>query len=272
MNWGALLPKREIKDRYGLLQRGLFPEVLPPCFTSTDLKRAFSGLVRTLQSRAFYAKRHSDYVRYSGTKHDGNRRYYGTPNPISYFYVTEFIAKHWSEFANRFDASPFSVSHPKVGADTDDRPIIMQSLSELTTVASKKLRYAGHILKTDVSQFFPSIYTHTISWSAHGIDQAKRDTTDKSSINYFNGLDLFVRNCQANQSRGLLVGPDAFRLIAEFLMSGLDVDLRAAFGNSVIGAARHVDDDVTPNVHPAGIRDRGLLLRVCAGGARGCGA
>ncbi len=225
-----------------MLQRGLFPEVLPPCFTSIDLKRALSGLIRTLQSRSFHSKRHSEYVRYSGTKHDGSRRYYGTPNPISYFYVAEFVAKHWSDFARRFEASPFSVSHPRVGTDNDDRPIIMQSLSELTTVASKKLRYAGHILKTDVSQFYPSIYTHTISWSAHTIDQAKQDTTDRSSVNYFNGLDLFVRNCQANESRGLLVGPDAFRLIAEFLMSGLDVDLQAAFRTNVIGAARHVDD------------------------------
>ncbi len=207
--------ERKIQDRYGLLQRGLFPEVLPPCFTSVDLKRSLVGLVKTLKARAFFAKRQSDYIRYSGTKHDGSRRYYGTPNPISYFYVASFIADHWTDFADRFDASPFSVSRPKVGRDTDDRPIIMQSLSELTTIASKKLRYAGYILKTDISQFYPSVYTHAISWSAHGIKQAKADTTDQSRANYFNSLDLFTRNCQLNESRGLLVGPDAFRLVAE---------------------------------------------------------
>ena len=30
--------------------------------------------------------------------------------------------------------------------------------------------------------------------------------------------------------------------------------------------------DVTPNFHPVGTRGRVLLLRDCAGGARGCGA
>ncbi len=236
------MSERKIKDRYGLLQRGLFPEVMPPCFTSLDLKRSLVGLVKTLKARAFFAKRQSDYIRYSGTKHDGSRRYYGTPNPISYFYVASFIAEKWPEFADRFDASPFSVSRPKVGRDTDDRPIIMQSLSELTTIASKKLRYAEHILKTDVSQFYPSVYTHTISWSAHGMDQAKADTSDKSKLNHFNALDLFTRNCQLNESRGLLVGPDAFRLVAEYIMAGIDVDLKAALSTTIVGASRHVDD------------------------------
>ncbi|QXT34843.1 RNA-directed DNA polymerase [Sphingomonas sanguinis] len=236
------MAEREIRNRYGLLQKGLFPEVLPPCFVSTDLKRALSGLVRTLKGRAFQAKRHSDYIRYSGTKHDGSRRYYGTPNPISYFHVASFIADHWGEFAARFDSSPFSVSRPKVGREDDDRPIIMQSLSELTTVASRKLRYAGHVLRTDVAQFFPSVYSHAIVWSAHGIREAKADTSPRSAANTFNALDLFVRNCQMGESQGLLVGPDAFRLIAEFVMAGLDAELKAGFGTAVVGAARHVDD------------------------------
>ncbi len=72
-----------MRDRWPLIQRGLFPETLPPCFTSVDLRRAFTGLVRDLKAKEFGNGRQTDYVRYSGTKHDGNRRYFGTPNPIS---------------------------------------------------------------------------------------------------------------------------------------------------------------------------------------------
>ena len=104
---------------------------------------------------------------------DGNRRFFGTPNPISYFYVASFIAKHWKEFETRFNSTPFSVSKPRLGRATDDRPIIIPSLSELTTAASNKLGRSAFILKTDIAQFFPSIYTHAISWSAHGIEKAK---------------------------------------------------------------------------------------------------
>lgn len=231
-----------MQDRWPLMQRGLFPETLPPCFTSLDLKRAFSGLIRDLKARELRDGRQTDYVRYSGTKHDGNRRYFGTPNPISYFYVANFIADHWPEFEARFASSPFSVSHPKLGKVTDDRPIIVQSLSELTTIASRNLGRSAFLLKTDISQFFPSIYTHTISWSAHGIEESKRDRARDSVANYFNKLDFFTYNCQMGETRGVLVGPDAFRLIAEYLAAGLDSDFLAAQTNYIIGAARHVDD------------------------------
>lgn len=224
------------------MQRGLFPETLPPCFSSVDLKRAFSGLVRPLQEREFHSARQTDYVRYNGTKHDGTRRYFGTPNPISYFYVANFIARHWQTFEDRFDSSPFSVSRPRVGRDTDDRPVIIPSLSELTTVASNKLGHSAYILKTDITQFFPSLYTHAIPWSAHGVEPAKADQKDRSDTNYFNRLDFFVRNCQRAETRGVIVGPDAFRLVAEFVIAGLDTEVHAAMGNTIVGGARHVDD------------------------------
>jgi hypothetical protein len=230
-----------VQDRYGLLQRGLFPETLPPCFTSADLKRGLRGVVRDLNAKAFH-KRTTDYVPYNGTKHDGSRRFFASPNPIAYFHVASFIAKHWPMFAERFGSSPFSVSQPKLAPNTADRPIIIPSLSELTTIASAKLRYCSHILKTDIAQFFPSIYTHSIVWSAHGIEAAKRDQNADSQEVFFNSLDFFVRNCQRGETRGILVGPDAFRLIAEYVAAGLDSELHEALGTQIVGAARHVDD------------------------------
>lgn len=231
-----------MKDRWPLIQRGLFPETVPPCFTSVDLRRAFSGLVRELHAKELYGKRESDYVRYSGTKQDGNRRFFGTPNPISYFYVASFVAKRWKDFETRFNRTPFSVSKPRLGKATDDRPIIIPSLSELTTAASDKLGRSAFILKTDIAQFFPSIYTHAISWSAHGIDKAKADRDLASTTIYFNKLDMFISNCQRGETRGVIVGPDAFRLIAEYVAAGLDADFSTAAVTYVIGAARHVDD------------------------------
>lgn len=230
-----------MKDRWGLIQKGLFPETLPPAYTSVDLKRAFGGLIKDLTPKQFH-KRSTDYIRYSGTKHDHSRRFFGTPNPISYFFVADFIADHCAEFQARFEATPFSVSGPKIAASTDDRPIIIPSLSQLTTIASKQIGYSPVLLRTDIAQFFPSVYTHSLPWSAHGIANSKADTLASSKKNYFNQLDFFVRSCQLSETWGLMVGPDAFRLIAEFIACGLDGDLRTAVGNHIIGAARHVDD------------------------------
>lgn len=67
-----------LRDRYALLQKGLFPETLPPCFTAVDLKRALRGIVPAVRAKELH-KRSTDYVRYGGTKHDGSRRFFGTP-------------------------------------------------------------------------------------------------------------------------------------------------------------------------------------------------
>ncbi len=230
-----------MRNKYALLQKGLFPETLPPCFTAVDLKRALRGIVPTIRAKELH-KRPTDYTRYNGTKHDGSRRFFGTPNPISYFYVADFVSRNWGEFTTRFAASPFSVSRPKEGEESDDRPIIIPSLSELTTEASKRLGYSPFILKTDIAQFFPSIYTHSISWSAHGIEEAKKDTDPASRTLHFNRLDFLVRNCQLAETRGVLVGPDAFRIVSEFIAAGIDRQLFDEIGAEIVGAARHVDD------------------------------
>ena len=89
--------------RNQLLQKGLFPETLPPCFDSTDLVRALGGKIRDLRSAKFNKRRSASYIRYNGTKHDGNRRPYSTPNPIPYFHVAEFISKNWEEITDKYD-------------------------------------------------------------------------------------------------------------------------------------------------------------------------
>ncbi|MGD9542365.1 RNA-directed DNA polymerase, partial [Methylocystis sp.] len=107
---------------------------------------------------------------------------------------------------------------------------------------SKNVRFAPFILKADIAQCFPSIYTHSIAWAAHGIEQSKNDTDRASTSNYFNALDFFVRNGQRGNTRAVLVGPDAYRLIAEFVLAKIDQELNSLVGNRIVGAARHVDD------------------------------
>lgn len=224
------------------MKNGFFPEVLPPCFVSSDFRRAAHGIIGNLKNKKFHKGRQTNYIKYNGTKHDGNRRTYGTPNPISYFHICGFVADNWKTFENNFKQSPFTVSYPKAASDTDDRAIIVSSLSELSHQLSKKIKYAPYILKADVAQFFPSIYTHSIPWAAHGIDASKADQNYKSIKNRFNRLDFFVQNIQSKQTRGVLVGPDAFRVIAEFIACQIDKKLLDVAGKLIVGAVRHVDD------------------------------
>lgn len=131
---------------------------------------------------------------------------------------------------------------PKLMEETDDRAVKVPSLSELSKHTSKNLRYAPFILKADIAQCFPSIYTHSIVWAAYGVDQAKRDISRKSATTYFNALDFFVHSGQRGNTRGVLIGPDAYRLIAEFVLAKIDEQLHQQVGSLIVGAVRHVDD------------------------------
>ncbi len=230
-----------MQSRFHLINSGLFPETLPPCFTSRGTRRAFSGIVKSLDDGRFH-ERKTEYVRYSGTKHDGSRRFFGTPNVITYFHVSSFIWRNWRDFESNFQLSNFSIGLPKLMEVGDERAVKVPSLSELSKHTSKKLRYAPYILKADIAQCFPSLYTHSIAWAAHGIDQSKLDTDRASLVNHFNALDFFVRNGQRGNTRGVLIGPDAYRLIAEFVLSRIDRQLEEAVGSLIVGAVRHVDD------------------------------
>lgn len=232
----------DVVTRNALLAKGFFPEVLPPCFDSTDLPRAIRGIIGKIREKKFHKKRHTSYIRYSGTKHDGNRRPYATPNPIPYFNVCEFIASRWNTFKRSFESNSFCISEPRVGAESEDRAIVISPLSELSEGMSKKIKYSPFILKTDIAQFFPSVYTHSIPWAAHGIESAKLDQEKNSKAVTFNALDWACQQCQDAQTRGILIGPDAFRIIAEFIMSKIDAQLRNKGSGNIIGAARHVDD------------------------------
>lgn len=225
-----------------LLEKGFFPEVLPPCFDSTDLTKGFRGLIKKIDAAKFHKGRSTKYARYSGTKHDGNRRLYSTVNPISYFNVCTFISENWLIFEEKFSKSSFRIEPVRLGAIEEDRAVIIPPLSELINQISRKIRYSPYLVKTDIAQFYPSIYTHSISWAAHGIEESKADQDTNSKTNTFNQLDWFIQQCQNSQTRGVVIGPDAFRIIAEFISCELDHQFSSGVGNNIIGAVRHVDD------------------------------
>jgi hypothetical protein len=119
---------------------------------------------------------------------------------------------------------------------------VVTPLSEVSSHVGKKIRHAPVLLKADIAQFYPSMYTHALCWAAHGKDRCKDDRRYDSTKNRFNRLDFFIQNGQSGQTRGILVGPDAYRIVAEFLAVKIDQGLAARAGPSIIGAARHVDD------------------------------
>ncbi len=107
---------------------------------------------------------------------------------------------------------------------------------------NKIARSAGYrfMLKTDLSRFFPTIYTHSVPWSFHTKAVAKQN--QKPTAKYFgNLLDLALRQAQDGQTVGIPIGPDTSHMIAEAIATSVDLELKERLSGWPAGF-RYVDD------------------------------
>lgn len=102
-------------------------------------------------------------------------------------------------------------------------------------------RGASGILHIDISEFYKSIYTHTLSAIKLGIDGAKgaflRDSLDENYRKYV-ALDDRIRRLNGAQTNGILVGPYMSRIISEAILARVDIELR----ESGFTFVRYADD------------------------------
>lgn len=90
-------------------------------------------------------------------------------------------------------------------------------------------RGACGILHIDISEFYRSIYTHTLSAIKLGIDGAKQaflqDSQDGNYKKYV-ALDDRVRRLNGARTNGILVGPYISRILSEAILARVDKELR----------------------------------------------
>ncbi|WP_158622218.1 RNA-directed DNA polymerase [Corallococcus sp. CA047B] len=99
-------------------------------------------------------------------------------------------------------------------------------------------RRGRYILQADISQFYHSLYTHSIPWALHGKATAKKNQSNSTLTG--NILDELVRSGQDRQSIGIPIGPDSSLALAEILMSSIDLQVDEDIDYA--GAYRFVDD------------------------------
>jgi hypothetical protein len=113
----------------------------------------------------------------------------------------------------------------------------MQLLYDRKISISAGYRY---MLKTDISRFFPTIYTHSVPWALHTKAVAKKNTA-ATAHHFGNIVDLAVRQGQDGQTIGIPIGPDTSHLIAEVIATSADLELKARLKSWPAGF-RYVDD------------------------------
>lgn len=223
-----------------LLSKGYFPSQLPPAFSTQQLAPHLAALqlawsVNQPKAKAPACKPELFSVARAGHQ----RRMTSLTNPVPQTFLATFVAKHWSDFLKHYRKSRMSASRPRFLRDGGRAACIpsMQRLHERTILESAGFRY---MLRTDVSRFFPTVYTHSVPWALHTKSLAKRNRgiTPK----YFGNLiDQALRQGQDEQTMGLPIGPDTSHVIAESISTAVDLLLKSSLKSWPAGF-RYVDD------------------------------
>jgi hypothetical protein len=221
-----------------LLEKGMLPIQLPPGFTSTTFASAlphFQGTWGTLDNRK------NSYLpeKFSVPRSSYYRRNISIVNPVGFYFLSRDIAKFWSEIASHYQKSPLSRSIPNF--EESLRAINLIKFSEL--YEEKVLAGAGYqyAIVTDVTNYFPTLYTHTLPWALHGKAVAKKNRKSRTGGMYGNDLDRRSMDIQDGQTIGLPIGPDTSHILAEVIGVAVDLKLREELGAWPAGF-RYVDD------------------------------
>lgn len=218
-----------------LLARGFLPRELPPLFSSKSFG-SIAGLA-TLPSAFTDAKAlWTQAVQHNLARPGGLRRRLAIPNPVSFYRLAKTFANNKGDLVAEWSKSPFSGTTPDttckgpraIARDPSDRAAARASLR----VGSR------YLLRADISQFYPSIYSHSIAWVLHTKSAAKASLKDLTLLG--NLIDRELQAGQFGQTKGIPIGPDTSLGIAELLLSPLDQRLKSEC--NIQGGIRFIDD------------------------------
>ena len=83
------------------------------------------------------------------------------------------------------------------------------------------LEYA-YVLQTDITNCYPSIYTHSFAWALHGKEFVKKYIKESSRYQLGNHIDKLLRLMQYNQTNGIPQGSVLIDFLAELLLGYID--------------------------------------------------
>ncbi|MFV0331127.1 MAG: RNA-directed DNA polymerase [Dysgonomonas sp.] len=193
--------------------------------------------------------------KYSIAKGKLSRRYIGIPNPMNYMRVTESVVEGWDDIKDIINQSKYTKSKPTYNSELNKRTFTTSSKNvyEFTKAVLDASFDKKVELRLDLANFYSTIYTHSIPWALLGKKEAKTLYStgwkklvadgNPEAIKYkkADAIDTYMRNCEAKQTIGIPIGPDASYVIAELISSRLDLYLAEQYKDIITGC-RYYDD------------------------------
>lgn len=221
-----------------LLLEGYFPDELPPCFTTQSFSNFIKDFKKYDEWSKFAKKNSSDCSYYSIPKQINSRRLLAIPNPIFQTILCHAICQNWNDIERGIE-SDIAVTKPKFPMNG---PFFNNEIFEIRNeIFVKSATNYRFLLSTDISRFYSTIYTHSISWALHG------ELPQKQWKNYDycgNLIDLLIRNCRLQKTHGIPTGPATSYIIHEIIASAVDKVVEEQFKNESLNLVglRYIDD------------------------------
>lgn len=241
-----------------LLEQGYFPEqyIFPPNFKVHNFNLNVTPYYKApfkKGDREFSPKiNSSEILNISYPKSQLTDRIFGIYAPMAYHDIVWYLEKNWNQIKNHLfnkRNKVFSYSFPI--------PVTNESIGDLGGLRTGRMIYEylelaekdllsesykyKYLLKTDIKNFYPSIYTHSISWAIH----TKPFIRDNNEFNFRlvgNVLDKLTQYANDRKTNGIPIGPAISDLIAEIILTAVDISFSKLLKKEDFIAARYKDD------------------------------
>lgn len=217
----------------GLVDYGLFSEKLPPCFTSEGLSDHVPNILLKLTTEndekkldKLLKKRKHDFIRYEPLRDVNIPRQMGVPHPESHIVQCLALKRHWAKIKGHCAKPKIPLSRLFVRKTSGERVFRMnyegKERFENEEADIREMTGAHYVACTDISNCFPSIYTHSIPWALHGRSKSKKSY---SVLLEGNLLDRVTQGTRDGQTNGLLIGPHSSNVISEIILTRIDYEM-----------------------------------------------
>ncbi|WP_141228302.1 reverse transcriptase domain-containing protein [Anaeromicrobium sediminis] len=219
---------------------GYFSNEIPKEFTSEQLGCSLD-LIDTSDSRLSKKLKNkwSKAIEFSIPRIENFRRTLTIPTPLQYVLLSKLLEDKWSELQIHFDKSTVSLTTPIESDEVGESIKPKHTMDEKIYQRIDNLSNNKYILQTDITRYYPSIYTHSLPWALHTKKTSKANMTDPS---YFgNEIDKLVRNMQDGQTIGIPIGPITSLILQEIIGTAIDSEFSIEM-NMNINGYRYIDD------------------------------
>lgn len=207
----------------GLLGYGLFAEKLPPVFSSI----LFYEYCK--QRNTNFQNKWHDYIRYETSRNINIPRLLSIPNPFAYANLCNCIVGNWENIKHVFEEATsnqkYKVSQIHIQKLKEKKQLFEMNRhysdkdADLTAFIDTLQIKKKFKVSADISNCFPSMYSHSLPWAIVDKDVAKKDTNNKL---WYNKLDTYVRNIKNGETNGLLIGPHTSNILSELILCRID--------------------------------------------------